>query len=838
MKSLSELNSFANQSLELTDGRPARVIFDRSQPLAQIIDLDDGNLTETVPNGTEIIEIINYSTANVRYRVSVKSAIGTPLTASTVTWASLPTGVTVTESPADTWTVTGITSVADWDAVKTPTWTLPSDFASAYNWFYLESSIIYYDEDLGRDVTVTYDVYDINYYPDLQLFSNFDITPNAAKTVRTTVALSAAGFILELGTRLRLADAALTSTATVFCETAPIKEPELPVFSAAFTQSSITPKKFAGFTRNYPVTASITTVAGYLRFFASQMTAVAGPIGPGGNAYLEGNGFALGTGLGFWPQGFPGVTRIREMPAALTVSSNLSCIGEDARLMSAMVMSSGTLTVDVIQYIGTVQDFTTAFTFTGTARVDASAFADITALSDVDALIGVIKQFNSEITATANLSLVITGDNPALPTLDFEPTEVTVSQTLVNTSNLLGQQNQLALLGKRSDGWHRLWMYPTGNGTVKYAHNDTQAASTYQLSTDTRSANQLYSTSDAYFNTDGSYSGVAFHYSSGTYVIAHLTYVDSWSSSPIQTSTPQRAASNNRSDEYVKSGATNRIVGTALTPLYDTNTQRGLGFFTNGTSTFSIKCTKHIWNNTEFTHNSSSSFTVTSLYSPTLPWNSTGFTSDDSTVRFLVLRYTSLTAIDLLIGTTVINDENAPSVTSTGTVFSVNNNAIATNDLATVWDDFDNDKFVALAMAVDDTGVDLRAVKITDWSTSAYTLGAAKTVSGYGAGIYLPSAKLTRIKGTQGMAVLTYQRTSGDDAVLGRLISVNSSTLQVDIGAETYFGSSNDVTSVRMDSYLVDFAKLGTEYAFALAWKEINSTPNTRGGTTFSTATG
>jgi surface protein len=72
----------------------------------------------------------------------------------------------------------------------------------------------------------------------------------------------------------------------------------------------------------------LSALYGRIRVFASQMSARFGPIGPGDQPYLEGNGFPFGTGLGFWPQGFPGILRIREDTANIVFDNAASLNAE------------------------------------------------------------------------------------------------------------------------------------------------------------------------------------------------------------------------------------------------------------------------------------------------------------------------------------------------------------------------------------------------------------------------------------------------------------------------------------------------------------------------------
>ena len=75
MNSLSELNGFGATSLTVTDDRPSKVIFDRISPLRPLDQVYAiTSTTVSVTPGINILEVINYTTANVRYRVSINTS--------------------------------------------------------------------------------------------------------------------------------------------------------------------------------------------------------------------------------------------------------------------------------------------------------------------------------------------------------------------------------------------------------------------------------------------------------------------------------------------------------------------------------------------------------------------------------------------------------------------------------------------------------------------------------------------------------------------------------------------------------------------------------------------
>lgn len=197
MNSLSELNGFASLSLDVVDNRPSKVIFDRMPPLGPINQINEiTSQTPTITAGINIIEVVNYSVANVRYRVTINTSGSPLLTGSTISWGSLPSGVVLSVS-GSSYTLSNINTPSIWQQVKNFTWNLPANYASCPNWS-LTVEIIYYDSSLGRDVSRSWLVYD----PD-----NYFVAELSTSTAMTCV-----------GQDARLFNAALTTETFLFFE--------------------------------------------------------------------------------------------------------------------------------------------------------------------------------------------------------------------------------------------------------------------------------------------------------------------------------------------------------------------------------------------------------------------------------------------------------------------------------------------------------------------------------------------------------------------------------------------------------------------------------------------
>jgi hypothetical protein len=218
MNSLQELNTWGATEVDVLDARPSQVIFNRKPPQLPVDQTFDAyaSLFVTPTPGIEIEEIINYQTANVRYRVTVKTG-STPLfTGSTIAFGTLPSGATLVQV-GDVYTISGIHKVSDWLAVRNFTWTLPVNFASYPQW-YLECTIIYYSSALGRDVETTWEIIDDRFYTVAELTSTVTISATVGVSSPTSAALTAIATVYANPFNQVVGSAAISSTATFVCE--------------------------------------------------------------------------------------------------------------------------------------------------------------------------------------------------------------------------------------------------------------------------------------------------------------------------------------------------------------------------------------------------------------------------------------------------------------------------------------------------------------------------------------------------------------------------------------------------------------------------------------------
>jgi len=191
MNSLSELNVIGTSVIDVNDTRPATVIFDKDLRYTSLdIQVTYYTNIQNVTAPINIVEIINYSTANVRYRVSVITGGSNPVTGTSVTFPTLPAELTLTQVD-DVYTISGITSSEDWDIIKDFTWTLPAEYTTA-SLLFLVLEIIYFDQESNQDIIVDWQYFDDNYYYISSMKSIFNITATPNKIKTSVISLSSA----------------------------------------------------------------------------------------------------------------------------------------------------------------------------------------------------------------------------------------------------------------------------------------------------------------------------------------------------------------------------------------------------------------------------------------------------------------------------------------------------------------------------------------------------------------------------------------------------------------------------------------------------------------------
>lgn len=387
MLSLTQLNTFAVGETILQDARPANVFFSQSVPTNKVITIT--SQTVPVPSGTEIDEIANFETANVQLVISIKTSVVNPLTGSTITWPSLPTGVTVVQSPTGTYTVSGIKNVSDWNAVKNPTWNLPSNYTN-FSVFYLETRVRYFDQQRGETVNVTNDIYDPIYYPltFTATIATVSATPNA--TFQGRANLQGFSAILEDTQSINPGSAALTMTATLFLETFPIKGFEAELTSTS-TSEVISIERLRRVSGAISAETSVSVpIVGFRQFFASSMQS-------------EFGGFFTAGGVA--RLAIP--SRTRPFAADLNVIGFTLTEGEDVRFMSANLSANTAVTVDAIKTARFISNQQSQTNVSSEFNRQRDNNININSNATIDALTDKVLIYSANINATSSLSCQI-----------------------------------------------------------------------------------------------------------------------------------------------------------------------------------------------------------------------------------------------------------------------------------------------------------------------------------------------------------------------------------------------------------------------------------------------
>jgi len=255
--SFSDLNDYASGfNVEYTDNRPAKVVFDRPTSLINDVQLNITSTVVTIPPPIEIAEIINQNVANVRLRVEIKSPIVDPLTGSTIGWAALPDEGVVTQV-GNVYTLSGIKTLSDWDLVKNIIWTLPSNYATKKLWF-LDVSVIYFDQATLQDVAVTWQAYD----PDFYYFATLEATTSVSTIYRRRrgITLALTNNVIweaDWGSEKRSA-VTLTAESSVFCSGDDRSFANAVIRSNASLSVPLTRRNRPMALKNLPVVASLT----------------------------------------------------------------------------------------------------------------------------------------------------------------------------------------------------------------------------------------------------------------------------------------------------------------------------------------------------------------------------------------------------------------------------------------------------------------------------------------------------------------------------------------------------------------------------------------------------
>jgi len=451
--------------------------------------------------------------------------------------------------------------------------------------------------------------------------------------------------------------------------------------------------------------------------------------------------------------------------------------------------------------VGPLADLTTegAETFTVSVRTDSTS--------------GTIVATSATITIN-DTSTAPASDAPTIPTLTWSG-----GAWITSTFNNTAAYRTSALVGRRADGWHYLYgRADTSSQRLTHNNNVNLSQSLGFTPTLVNSASMFSTTT-----TRGGNTFVISSTASQTRV--SLGAVASWTGTPTQTSAPVGAIGTN----ITRTGGTNSNSAIAISARSGSNDTRAITFSINSGNLFHGKYTaapgaSSFTNQSTFRLN----FTTTTAFSTGNFMGAAGFTTNDATGRWMVggadgtnYKVSGGTVTDFATtasGTIVWNQ--ATALTST---------TLNSGGLAMAWDDFANSKFVGVAMVLDGTTIKARAIR---WSDG--TMGTENSSVATGA-FQARICKINTVSSGFGMVMITYLKSASGNTIFGRLVSVDSSTLALTVGAEFTLSVNGDSLGMGTGGYGVDAAKDGSSWAFTAIWAAGSGGD---GGAHFATATG
>jgi len=154
MNSLQDLNNHGTTSVSYEDNRDSDVKFDRAIATNATVALERKD-SHLVPVGINIEEVIG--TPGIVYTVNLSNNAD-----ATLTWPSLPAGVTASSPSTGIYQLNGIDSVTDWLAVRAPTVNLAVGYVGDFTY----QAAITYNTSQTRYWDVDVSVADIEFFED------------------------------------------------------------------------------------------------------------------------------------------------------------------------------------------------------------------------------------------------------------------------------------------------------------------------------------------------------------------------------------------------------------------------------------------------------------------------------------------------------------------------------------------------------------------------------------------------------------------------------------------------------------------------------------------------
>ena len=279
MNSLSQLNTASAVLVSYTDLRASKVTFDRLTPTNQSSSFTTGG-TSTVVAGINIISIVNPSIESVYFQVDVSATTG-----ATVTWATLPSGYTVTNIGTGVYRISNIQTAADWTVIKNAVIHSPTN----YNQTFAYTCYIGYESTKTVSWTTTVQItqrasltsHFTEYANGGYLFgitgiatesSQFSVYCRPQPWTKAQASISSSSLLSALGGYLQRQSAQLSSNASIQIQGQRVK-----VFSSSLTTTStitVNAIKLKRATSSMTTNANIITSARRLRSLTSNQTSL------------------------------------------------------------------------------------------------------------------------------------------------------------------------------------------------------------------------------------------------------------------------------------------------------------------------------------------------------------------------------------------------------------------------------------------------------------------------------------------------------------------------------------------------------------------------------------
>jgi surface protein len=176
MNSLEELNAYSKTSISVTDERLANVIFDRSLEYISArrgfeIYYDGDPWEISIPGRIE--EVINWETTECFYQLEFFSDVPSVVANSSFTFAGFPSTLDFISTPTGV-IVRYFKTRDEWLELGALTWIFPSNFASA-SLYFAKIKVSWFDAELGSQRTLSFEIYDPEYYYQAALNSEFSL---------------------------------------------------------------------------------------------------------------------------------------------------------------------------------------------------------------------------------------------------------------------------------------------------------------------------------------------------------------------------------------------------------------------------------------------------------------------------------------------------------------------------------------------------------------------------------------------------------------------------------------------------------------------------------------